>query len=179
MPRCQLRHHSAPRLRGPRRLDNGAPRRPGRRRCQCLASALRGQIRDGKRPAEADGHPAAIRTRSPQPLGHKVQKDCFTSTGPRAGCGIHGQFWLQIETSSNTFQGTGVASRPAAAPALHASRSRRVTFIAPPLIDGIRDNPLPHCAAYDSSRSRSSSCLHEERSASATSNVPRCRGCTR
>ena len=23
--------------------------------------------------------------------------DCFTSTGPRVGCGIHGQFWLQME----------------------------------------------------------------------------------
>src|SRR3954447_1287073 len=69
-------------------------------------------------PATRTAHPAAMRTRSPQPLGHNVQKDCFTSTGPRAACGIHGQFWLQIETSSNTFQGTGVATMPAAAPAL-------------------------------------------------------------
>src|ERR1035437_3945330 len=34
-----------------------------------------------------------------------------------------------MEVSSSNFQGTGVTSRPAAAPALHTSRSRRVTFM--------------------------------------------------
>src|SRR5579863_7025270 len=73
-----------------------------------------------------------MRTRRPHPFGHSVHADCFISTGPRAGCGIHGQFWLQIEVSSSSFQGTGVTMRPAAAPALHTSRSRRVNFMLLP-----------------------------------------------
>jgi len=48
-----------------------------------------------------------------------------------------------------------------------------------PFTDDIPCNQLLHCAAGDTFRSRSSSCLHVERAANATSNVPKCRGCTR
>src|SRR5215471_14903105 len=78
------------------------------------------------------GDPFAIRTRSPQPLGHSVQLDNFTSTGPRPGCGIQGQFWLQIDVSSSSFHGTGVNARPDTAPALQTSRSRRENFMPLP-----------------------------------------------
>ena len=83
-------------------------------------------------PATPTGQPAAVRTRTPQPFGQSVQADCFISTGTRAGCGIHGQFWLHFEVSSSIFHGTGVTMRPAAAPAPHISRSRRENFMRLP-----------------------------------------------
>ena len=81
------------------------------------AEGTQGSAVDGMAGHAGDpyGPPAAIRTRIPHPWGHKVQNDCFISTGPRAGWGIHPQFWLQMETSSSSFHGTGVTSRPAVA----------------------------------------------------------------
>jgi len=68
----------------------------------------------------------------PQPLAHKVQKDCFVSAGPRTGCGIHGQFCVQMETSPNNFHGTGVSRSPAVAPALPINKSRLENFMVAP-----------------------------------------------
>src|ERR1051326_140137 len=94
-------------------------------------------------PASPTGEPLAIRTLSPHPLGHKVQTEALTSTGPRAGCGIHGQFCDHIETSPSSFHGTGVNTRPAVAPAPHTSRSRRVTFMLVPSL------MAPEAAGFD------------------------------
>src|SRR5208337_1220380 len=68
----------------------------------------------------------------PQPPAHRVQKDCFVSTGPCTGWGIQGQFCVQMETSPNNFHGTGVSSSPAAAPTLPINKSRLETFIVAP-----------------------------------------------
>src|SRR5512140_3721136 len=83
-------------------------------------------------PASPTGEPPTIRTFRPHPFGHKVHSEALTSTGPCAGCGIHGQFCDQIETSPSSFHGTGVNTRPAVAPAPHTSNSRRVTFMLVP-----------------------------------------------
>src|SRR5208337_4641277 len=68
----------------------------------------------------------------PHPLAHKVQSDCFVSTGPRVGCGIQGQFCVQMETSPNNFHGIGVSRNPAVAPALPINKSRLENFMVAP-----------------------------------------------
>jgi hypothetical protein len=73
-----------------------------------------------------------MRTRMPQPAGHKVQTVCFVSTGPRGGCGIQGQFCVQIDVSPNNFHGTGVSKSPAQAPAPPMNKSRLENFIVAP-----------------------------------------------
>src|SRR5512133_4075812 len=94
-------------------------------------------------PASPTGEPPAIRTLSPHPLGHKVQTEALTSTGPCARCGIQGQFSDHLETSPSSFHGTGVNTRPAVAPAPHTSRSRRVTFMLVPSL------MAPEAAGFD------------------------------
>jgi hypothetical protein len=69
---------------------------------------------------------------TPQPAAHSVHAVYLTFSSPRDGTGVHDQFWLQMETSSATFHGTGVKGRAAAAPPAIVSRFRRDVFIVIP-----------------------------------------------
>jgi hypothetical protein len=65
----------------------------------------------------------------PQPPGHSVQAERTRLISPLGGIGIQGQFWLQMEISSVTFQGKGDSAVPAAPPRMNAKKLLRSTFI--------------------------------------------------
>ncbi len=76
---------------------------------------------------------STLLTRIPQPPGQSVQVEVTKVRSPRGGTGVHGQFWVQMEMSSVSFQGSGESVEPAAPPTMNARKLRRSIFIYPSL----------------------------------------------